>query len=67
METLLRLLSLCITVSLAATGLVAQESRGVILGRISDPSGAPVAGAKIHAVNRATNTGASSVTNHRKR
>ena len=60
----MRLLSYCIIVFTAASGLIAQESRGVVLGRISDPSGAAVAGAKIHAVNRATNTGASSVTNH---
>ena len=41
----------------------AQESRGAILGRITDGSGAVVAGAKVHAANVATNTGASTVTN----
>jgi len=40
-----------------------QESRGTILGRILDPSGAVVVGAQVHAINVATNTGASSVTN----
>ncbi|MEK7407805.1 MAG: carboxypeptidase-like regulatory domain-containing protein, partial [Acidobacteriota bacterium] len=41
----------------------AQESRGSILGRVLDPSGAVAAGAKVQALNVATNAGASSVTN----
>ena len=42
---------------------VAQESRGGILGRITDPSGAAVAQAKITATNLATNTQVSSRSN----
>jgi len=41
----------------------AQESRATLLGRVTDPSGAVVAGAKVRAVNVETNTGASSVSN----
>lgn len=41
----------------------AQEARGTIIGRVTDPSGAVVAGGKIQATNVATNTGGSSVTN----
>ncbi|MEK7408470.1 MAG: TonB-dependent receptor [Acidobacteriota bacterium] len=41
----------------------AQESRATIIGRVSDPSGAVVVGAKVQAINTATNTGASSVAN----
>ena len=42
----------CLTTTLS----IAQESRGGILGRITDPSGASVAQAKITATNLATNT-----------
>jgi len=42
---------------------VARESRGGILGRITDPSGAAVAQAKITATNLATNTQVSSRSN----
>ncbi|MDP2997034.1 MAG: TonB-dependent receptor [Bryobacterales bacterium] len=42
----------------------AQESRGAILGRISDGSGAVVTGARVRATNIATNTGGSTLTNH---
>lgn len=46
----------------AANGF-GQESRGSILGRVMDSSGAMVVGARVHALNVATNTTASSVTN----
>ncbi|MEK7408710.1 MAG: TonB-dependent receptor [Acidobacteriota bacterium] len=46
-----------------ASPALAQESRGTIIGRVSDPSGAMAAGARIQAVNVATNAGAASVTN----
>ena len=39
---------------LAATGLPAQESRGTIRGRITDPSGAVAAGARVEAANMDT-------------
>jgi len=49
---------------LLGSGLcLGQESRGSILGRVTDPNGALVAGAKVQATNVATNVGASSVTN----
>jgi len=41
----------------------AQESRGTILGRVTDSTGAVVPGASIRAVNLETNTGASGTTN----
>lgn len=42
-----------------------QETRATIIGHVTDQSGAPVVGAKVQAVNLATNTGGSSVTNER--
>src|SRR5215471_6037156 len=42
--------------------LSAQESRGQIIGRVSDPSGAVVAGAGVHALNLATNVSTSATT-----
>lgn len=39
---------------LAALALVAQESRGTIRGRVSDPSGAPAAGAQVEVTNTRT-------------
>src|SRR6266545_2373754 len=54
-----------LTVGLAAVIHVApaQESRATLLGRVTDPSGAVVVGASVRAINVATNTAASSVTN----
>ena len=49
--------------SLAAALSPAQESRGWILGRITDSSGAPVAKAKVVAFNLATNTQVSGLSN----
>src|SRR5258708_5266942 len=46
-----------------ATLLPAQETRGQILGRITDPSGAVVAGAEVKAVNTATSIVATTRTN----
>ncbi len=40
-----------------------QESRATILGRLTDSSGAVISGARIEAVNVATNAGVSSITN----
>jgi hypothetical protein len=40
-----------------------QESRATLLGRVVDPSGAVVVGAKVRAINTGTNTAASSTTN----
>ncbi len=42
---------------------VAQESRATLLGRVVDPAGAVVLGAKVRAIHIATNTGGSSETN----
>jgi len=41
----------------------AQESRGTIIGLVADPLGAVIPGAEVKAINRATNSGGSSVTN----
>ena len=49
--------------SLAAALSPAQESRGWILGRITDSSGAPVAKAKVGALNLATQTQVSGLSN----
>ncbi len=46
---------LCSLFCLIATGLSAQESRGQIIGRVSDPSGAVIPGAAVQAVNAGTN------------
>jgi hypothetical protein len=43
-------------------GSAAQDYRGAVLGRVTDPSGAAVAGAKVAAVNEATNTVAAAQT-----
>jgi len=48
---------------LGAGSCFAQESRAAILGRVTDSSGAVIIGARVHALNVATNAGASSVTN----
>src|SRR4051812_13023791 len=50
-----RVLRLC-AVLLAFVGVVcAQESRATITGRVTDPSGAPVGGAKVVVKNLSTN------------
>ncbi len=41
----------------------AQDSRATIIGHITDPSGAVIAGASVRAINIATNAGGSSVSN----
>jgi hypothetical protein len=53
-----------IALTAVTPALQAQESRATLLGRVTDPSGAVVVGASVRAVNIATNTAASSVTNH---
>jgi len=45
---------LCSLTYLLATGLAAQESRGQIIGRVSDPSGAVIPGATVRAVDTGT-------------
>lgn len=47
-------LSILVCSFLAAAALPAQETRGRILGRVTDPTGAVVAGANVSAVNTAT-------------
>jgi hypothetical protein len=54
---------LAVAVCAAAVSVLAQESRGTITGRVTDPSGALVAGAAVRAVNTATNAPAASTTN----
>lgn len=55
----------CLTLILFAGGNPArgQESRAVLLGRVTDPSGAIIVGANVRATNVVMNTTASSVTN----
>jgi hypothetical protein len=56
LEFCIRLVVFLSLLSLAASPLKAQETRGSILGRITDPSGALVPGATITVTNEATNT-----------
>ena len=48
---------------LLVSSLSGQDTRGQILGRVIDPSGAVVVGAKVSAVNTATNVATSATTN----
>lgn len=57
------LISVLTIILLAAAGISAQESRGTIIGRVVDPSGAVAAGASIEAQNTETNTRVSTKTN----
>ena len=50
----MRTRGLLVFVLLAVAGLSAQTFRGTILGTITDPSGAVVAGAKVTAKNTGT-------------
>src|SRR5919198_2182643 len=50
------LIAFVFILSLAATPVEAQETRGSILGRITDPNGALVPGATVTVTNEATNT-----------
>src|SRR4051812_24626017 len=50
----MRTRALLVFVLLAVTGLSAQTFRGTILGTVTDPSGAVVAGAKVTAKNTGT-------------
>jgi hypothetical protein len=59
----LNALYLLIVVLLSGVLCFGQESRATIIGRVTDPSGALVAGARVQAVNVATNTNGTSVTN----
>jgi len=56
------LLRLAVLVSVAAL-CAAQEFRGTILGRVTDPSGAAVAGASVQVLNEETNLAAAAVSN----
>lgn len=47
---------------LACLEALAQDYRGALLGRVTDPSGGAIAGAKVTAVNEATNTVAAAAT-----
>src|SRR6266542_4340728 len=54
---------LTLAVLALATAAHAQESRGTIVGRITDQSGAVIAGAEVRATNLATNVTAASKSN----
>jgi hypothetical protein len=60
MKNFVRFSSLLILFALASP---AQETRGQILGRVTDPSGAVVVGADVTALNTATGVSSSGVTN----
>ena len=59
-----RILFVFLAVLLLASLLPAQEYRGSILGRVTDPSGAAVPRAKVMAVNEATNVASSTERAH---
>jgi hypothetical protein len=54
-------IGILVVTGFAACSLSAQDTRGEILGRVVDPSGAAMSGAKVTAVNTATNVAASAV------
>jgi hypothetical protein len=58
-----RLLCAMIALSAMIRPLPGQESRATLIGLVSDPTGAVVAGAAVRAVNTATNAGVSTTTN----
>ncbi len=60
MKTFTQASALCVLLVLA---LPAQEFRGTILGRVTDPSGAPVAGASVEALNLDTGVAFKAITN----
>src|SRR5262245_14168783 len=49
--------------ALGAMAVAAQESRGTIIGRITDSSGAAVTGVSVKVINMSTNVVAAAVTN----
>jgi hypothetical protein len=53
----------CVIFLFGALPLPAQETRGTILGRVTDPTGAVIAGASVRATNRATDVSVSVRTN----
>lgn len=58
-----RLWVVCLAILVAATALLAQETRGTIRGRVVDSSGAVIPGATIRATNIATNVTVSGQSN----
>ncbi|MBM3734695.1 MAG: hypothetical protein FJW39_02825 [Acidobacteria bacterium] len=56
-------ISMLAGVALTAGAIFAQESRATVIGRVVDPSGALIAGAKVRATNTETNAGVSTVSN----
>jgi len=58
-----RLLAAALAASVLPVHLAAQEARGTILGRITDPSGAVIAGADVRATNVATGVSAAARSN----
>jgi hypothetical protein len=60
----MRVLLAALSILSVTAGLCpAQESRATIIGRVTDSTGAIIAGAQVQAINTATNAGASSATN----
>src|SRR5215472_10130915 len=55
-RTLPKVLFLCVSLFLLSIGAGAQESRGIISGSVSDPTGAKIAGANVAAIEVRTGT-----------
>lgn len=62
-ETRLKLLCLVVLLFLGGGVVLGQESRATLLGRVTDPSGALIVGAKVRAINVDSNVTASSESN----
>jgi len=58
------LILLFVALLMAATALQAQETRGQVLGRVTDPTGAVVVGVAVTGTNTATNVRTVATTNH---
>lgn len=57
------LLAICIAMLLSQASLLAQEARGSIVGKVTDPTGAVVPGATVQVINKAMGTKQTAQTN----
>jgi protocatechuate 3,4-dioxygenase beta subunit len=62
-SNILRVASVALIVVWMAVAALAQESRGTIIGRVADTTGATLPGVKIDITNAATNVTATATTN----
>ncbi len=63
MRSLRTLIAVSSILFIGSAYCMAQESRSTIIGRVTDQTGGVIPGVKVQALNEATNTGASSITN----